>query len=765
MSTLRSSLAKFLIATTLCLVANLYVIPLSTAACEGTRCTQEGTFYRWMDPSEKAVGTQNNMFMILGALSFHFEIDAASVKASKEGTACKLTFKLLRDGELAGMGAPFIGDPPITYKEGGDVEMITNGIATCPKKDLREHDKTAFDKARAGTEACNAAQPNMPPMKGNWSDAWMESKDFTCKTDSVNSGSCTITGDLNGPLTIGATSTVNRSNDNDWFEWAFTYTKTFAPAVMSSGFSGTMNSKDCTIAGVKTAATPTIIKTTASKITTSAGTSLTSTSSASGSTRTTTSGGSTTVTTGGSRTTTTTTDNDSSKSSGTKGGTSSDSTTSEPRSGQDSSDPKNSSSKSATGKESSEPTSDQSSSRPISKEIMEIPKLTMEKIPKDDSTIIRLETVNPKLFIWWIQFDLQQQMVRIPVDDSQLFIQIPRDQPYTIYRQSIEPDPFILRVPSPENLNTQIIREPSSETLFQQPIQPMPRYIYDQVPMTDRSNTVQPRPQNQARHSAAATVETLGQCTTENTSPCFRSEQQQRALNASSSSSSASTEASSSTSSSEAEQSTSVSSATATTSASSSTQGVRRADQSRKEEEESKSTLDQVLDLFFTKSSSSLHSAAPVITPPPATPQPPAIPSVKTESEKVLDLINDIRTSKGLNTLTSNPLLEQAATIHANELDARNELTHQSNDGLNSQGRIRKTGYFDVDMATCNCSGWNQAYGEILANGTTSADAVVDQWMNSTVHRNIMLSPDYRELGVGISGSTWVIDFGKMETY
>jgi len=50
--------------------------------------------------------------------------------------------------------------------------------------------------------------------------------------------------------------------------------------------------------------------------------------------------------------------------------------------------------------------------------------------------------------------------------------------------------------------------------------------------------------------------------------------------------------------------------------------------------------------------------------------------------------------------------------------------------------------------------------GEIIASGPTTAAAVVDLWMNSAPHREIMLSSRYTLAGSGYVNGYWTVQFG-----
>jgi uncharacterized protein YkwD len=50
--------------------------------------------------------------------------------------------------------------------------------------------------------------------------------------------------------------------------------------------------------------------------------------------------------------------------------------------------------------------------------------------------------------------------------------------------------------------------------------------------------------------------------------------------------------------------------------------------------------------------------------------------------------------------------------------------------------------------------------GEIIASGPSTAEAVVDLWMNSPDHRQILLDDRYEIIGSGYVNGYWTVQFG-----
>ena len=106
-------------------------------------------------------------------------------------------------------------------------------------------------------------------------------------------------------------------------------------------------------------------------------------------------------------------------------------------------------------------------------------------------------------------------------------------------------------------------------------------------------------------------------------------------------------------------------------------------------------------------------------------------------------LINDERTSNGLQPVSSNDDLRQAALSHSNEMINQSYFEHTSPAGVTFMDRIEATGYMRGAQT------WT--VGENLVWGTgplSTPQALVTAWMNSPPHRENLLRPTFRELGV-----------------
>ena len=116
---------------------------------------------------------------------------------------------------------------------------------------------------------------------------------------------------------------------------------------------------------------------------------------------------------------------------------------------------------------------------------------------------------------------------------------------------------------------------------------------------------------------------------------------------------------------------------------------------------------------------------------------------------KVIKRTNRQRRRAGLDPLTGNRRLHNAAQGHVDDMDAVGRyLAHDSSDGRDLSDRIDEVGYK-----------WRYI-AENAAAGQRSANAAVAAWMNSDGHRANVLNKEIEEIGVGFA-----IDDKSKETY
>jgi uncharacterized protein YkwD len=133
-----------------------------------------------------------------------------------------------------------------------------------------------------------------------------------------------------------------------------------------------------------------------------------------------------------------------------------------------------------------------------------------------------------------------------------------------------------------------------------------------------------------------------------------------------------------------------------------------------------------------------------------------------------LCLVNGERADRGLAPLSANARLTDAATSYAQDLVAGQYFSHTGRDGSGVLERIRRSGY--LPRGAAYVLGENLAWG---SGALATPGAIVNAWMNSPGHRDNILNPDFREVGVGIvagnprgadgRGATYATEFGAIE--
>jgi uncharacterized protein YkwD len=123
---------------------------------------------------------------------------------------------------------------------------------------------------------------------------------------------------------------------------------------------------------------------------------------------------------------------------------------------------------------------------------------------------------------------------------------------------------------------------------------------------------------------------------------------------------------------------------------------------------------------------------------------------------RVLELTNSERQKAGLNPLTLNSELSDAAQTYSQVLATSGCFQHTCGSVPNFAERVGQSGY----------SGWT-ALAENIAAGYATPEAVVAGWMSSPGHRANILSPKYTEMGIGLVsgggqfGAYWTQEFGS----
>lgn len=119
-------------------------------------------------------------------------------------------------------------------------------------------------------------------------------------------------------------------------------------------------------------------------------------------------------------------------------------------------------------------------------------------------------------------------------------------------------------------------------------------------------------------------------------------------------------------------------------------------------------------------------------------------------SKVLVHYTNEERQINDIGELQTNPLLEEAARLKAEDMIANGYFAHNSPDGHTPWYWLDKVGY-------------NFSYaGENLAVNFTESKDVNDAWMNSQKHRENILNGKFTEVGIAVVDGLYK---GKMTTF
>jgi uncharacterized protein YkwD len=107
--------------------------------------------------------------------------------------------------------------------------------------------------------------------------------------------------------------------------------------------------------------------------------------------------------------------------------------------------------------------------------------------------------------------------------------------------------------------------------------------------------------------------------------------------------------------------------------------------------------------------------------------------------------MNEVRAARGLRPLRAVPSLRTAARSHTQAMLSQGFFSHDSADGTAFNERIRRY-YSNAGFAR-----WSVGEALMATHGPiTEAEAVVAAWLASPPHRAIVLSPTWRDAGIGV---------------
>ena len=112
---------------------------------------------------------------------------------------------------------------------------------------------------------------------------------------------------------------------------------------------------------------------------------------------------------------------------------------------------------------------------------------------------------------------------------------------------------------------------------------------------------------------------------------------------------------------------------------------------------------------------------------------------------QMIHLLNSIRSSRGLQLLNPNPVLNSIARSRSKDMLSRNYFSHYTPEGKNIFNILAENGI----MYACGAENLSQASPPSWG----SPEAVVNNWMSSSAHRANILNPHFGQLGIGVVDS------------
>jgi len=129
---------------------------------------------------------------------------------------------------------------------------------------------------------------------------------------------------------------------------------------------------------------------------------------------------------------------------------------------------------------------------------------------------------------------------------------------------------------------------------------------------------------------------------------------------------------------------------------------------------------------------------------------------------ELLARVNEVRRRAGLPPLAPNPLLDRISQEHAEDMLLRSYHGHRTPEDLGPSDRARADGY-------------RSGIGENIVEQRYSVQEALDAWLGSPAHRQNILDPGIREVGLGLALGggydaapggyrvVWVQSFGRGE--
>ena len=124
-------------------------------------------------------------------------------------------------------------------------------------------------------------------------------------------------------------------------------------------------------------------------------------------------------------------------------------------------------------------------------------------------------------------------------------------------------------------------------------------------------------------------------------------------------------------------------------------------------------------------------------------------------AQEMLSLVNAARSRAGCGPVRLDQRLNAAAGKHSADMANNNYFSHTGRNGSSFVDRIAAEGY-------------RTARSENIAAGGSTAQATMNQWMNSAGHKRNILDCSAKDMGVGVASNPrstyrtyWTQDFGR----
>ncbi len=140
------------------------------------------------------------------------------------------------------------------------------------------------------------------------------------------------------------------------------------------------------------------------------------------------------------------------------------------------------------------------------------------------------------------------------------------------------------------------------------------------------------------------------------------------------------------------------------------------------------------------------------IRPTPTPPPPPPPPPDGDFKKRLLELHNNYRENRKITPLNLDVLLDNAAQGHSEWMYETGRMSHNQN-GKDPGDRMTEAGYK-----------WS-TYGENIAAGYETPEDVFDGWLSSPGHRSNIVRSSYKDVGFGIAGKYWTVNFGTKANF